>query len=106
MFFIVTHSWKPEDEERVSREMIKLMYDCHYGLVGNPWPKLFTLWQDPRKCEILALWESSNRQMLQDVFKDRHGFETDIRHVRQLYPPHVGCYNLMNIVTKPDLEMH
>ncbi|MCX7015090.1 MAG: hypothetical protein NTW86_21485 [Candidatus Sumerlaeota bacterium] len=102
MFFLVTHTWDPKDEEQVSKQMIKLFYDCHYGLVGNPWPKLFNVWQDPASPKITALWESSNLQMLKDVFKERTAFHTDITHVRQLYPPHVGCYNLMKIVTRPE----
>jgi hypothetical protein len=106
VFFLVTHTWDPKDEAQVSKEVIRLFYDCHYGLVGNPWPKLFTTWQDPREPRLISLWESSNREMLEAVFAGRSALadvvQTEIRHVRQLYPPHVGCYNLMQIVTRPE----
>ena len=102
MFFLVTHTWDVANEEQVSKEMIKLFFDCHYGLVGNPWPKLFFAWHHPKKPEMTALWESSNPEMLLDVFKERKSFTTEITHVRQLYPPHVGCYNLMKIRTNRD----
>ena len=104
MFFLVTHTWDVGDEEEVSREMIKLFYDCHYGKVGNPWPKLFFAWLDPIEPQITALWESSNLKMLKAVFEDRSSvFDATMRHVRQLYPPHVDCYRSVNITTDPDL---
>ncbi|MCX7013951.1 MAG: hypothetical protein NTW86_15600 [Candidatus Sumerlaeota bacterium] len=105
MFFIVKHTWPPASEEKVSQDMIRLFVQCFYGKVGNPWPKLFHAWQDPRSPVIYALWESSTRKMLEAVFADesRTSFTTEITHVRQLYPPHENLYSCARIATNPDL---
>ena len=105
MFFLVTHTWGEMDDDLVSSEMIRLFYNCHYGKVGNPWPKLFFVWQDPRQRRITALWESSTLPMLKDAYVDRKGFQAEFTNVKQLYPPHPDCYGEMKLVTKPNLPM-
>ena len=102
MFFLVTHTWTAPNDQAASKKLRQLMTDSHYGRIGKPWPKLITLWQNPRTREVHACWESPNRRDLEKVFARERVLRTEITHVRQLYPPHVQCYNAMEIRPDPD----
>ena len=101
MFFLVTHRWPTPTEPAASKRIIRLMLDAHHGKIGRPWPKLLMLWQNPRAPEIIACWEASSRTSLERVLKNVAPLRTEIKHVRQLYPPHIQGYNLMTIATDP-----
>ena len=101
MFFLVTHRWSAPRDAEASQRLVQLMLDAHHGKIGRPWPRLLTLWQNPREPEVVACWEASDRRSLARVFRRFAPLTTEIKHVRQLYPPHVQGYNVMNIVTDP-----
>ncbi len=100
MFFIVTHSWEKEAETEVNRTFVDLMRGAYYGKVGNPWPRLFNIWLDPKRPTAYALWESSTPDALADVLKELPDIETEFVHVRQLFPPHVDLYHVTKIETE------
>ena len=104
MFFLVTHRWSARTESDASKRIIRLMLDAHHGKIGRPWPRLLTLWQNPREAEVIACWEATERRSLERVFKRVKPLTTEIKHVRQLYPPHVQGYNVMTITTDPDWQ--
>jgi hypothetical protein len=102
MFFLVTHRWHAPREPAASKRLIQLMLDAHHGKTGRPWPRLLTVWQNPRAPEAIACWESPDRRTLERVYRRAAPLTIDIKHVRQLYPPHVQSYNLMTVATDPD----
>jgi hypothetical protein len=103
MFFIVSHHWTAPQEDAASKRIIRLMLVHSHPDPRKPWPKLLSLWQNPRKREVIACWESPTRRQLTQVFAGDHPvLRTEIKHVRQLFPPHAQGYNVMKIKTDPN----
>jgi hypothetical protein len=102
MFFLVSHRWTPAQDAAASRSLIQLMLTEHPGHRRRPWPRLITLWQNPRQREVTACWESPTRRQLARRLSRERALNTEITHVRQLFPPHVQGYNAMEIKTNPN----
>lgn len=104
MFFLVTHRWETKDDATASTRLLQLASEAHFRAERGGWPRLAHLWQDPRAREVFACWESPNRARLARLFAREHAFETTIRHVRQLYPPHIQGFNAMVLRADPDWQ--
>ena len=100
MYFLVTHRWEPMHDAEASQRILRLAAKSHYRAERGGWPRLVLLWQDPREREVVACWESPDRARLARLFAAEKMLTTAIRHVRQLYPPHVQGLNAM--VLRPD----
>jgi hypothetical protein len=100
MFFLVTHRWETKDDAAASARLLQLATDAHHRAERGGWPRLASLWQDPRAREVIACWESPSRAKLSRLLARERLFDTTIRHVRQIYPPHVQGLNAM--VIRPD----
>lgn len=101
MYFLVTHRWEPADDTAASQRLLAILSATPYRAERGEWPRLQTLWQNPREREVIACWESPDRARLTRFFARERAFTTRITHVRQLYPPHVQGYNAMVIRADP-----
>lgn len=100
MFFLVTHRWEKGSEAEVSSNLIGLLRRVWYGGIGDPWPKLFYMWFDPKSPTAYALWESSTPGALKEVLDKLDDIATEFVHVKQLFPPHVDLYHVAKITTE------
>ena len=97
MFFIVSHSWDKENYDNVNASIANLFRKSEYGLLGSPWPKLFNFWADPISCKGFSLWEAQNPESLEELLQKIEYIQSSKQHVKQLYPPHINLYNMMDI---------
>jgi hypothetical protein len=97
MFFIVAHTWEPEDQANVNSSLVNLCRKGHYGLLGDPWPKLFSIWITPDALSGYSLWEAQNPESLEKALSSIMYVKSSMTHVRQLYPPHVNAYNMLDM---------
>ena len=104
MYFLVSHRWESKDDAAASQRILRLATEAHYRAERGGWPRLLTLWQDPREREAIGCWESPDRARLARVFAGEKAFATAIRHVRQLYPPHVQGLNAMLLRPDPNWQ--
>jgi len=96
LFFLAIHRWEKKDELEVSKTLIQLFRSVWYGKIGNPWPKLFFVWLDPKRTVAYALWESSDQKPVEELLAKLKYVKTEIVHIRQIFPPHMDLYTVIN----------
>jgi hypothetical protein len=97
MFFLVTHTWEEGNEEQANFSLIRLFRNASYGKIGNPWPKLFNSWEDPKSPTVYSLFEASSKEQLTELLESIEDVQSTMLNVRQLYPPHVDTYDKFDL---------
>ncbi len=99
MYYLVTHRWEKSVEPEALHELTELCKDAYYGKVGEPWPRLFYVWLDPKDTQAFALWESAGPAPLEQVLGRLQRIQTEKVHVKQIYPAHIDLYSVARIET-------